>query len=187
MTKKPKLTEEERNLFRAAVTGITPLRQDKHPATKLKEKPLTITPHHTLSDQEFSLIDYFPLADNSDNLPISSEEFLSFARAGVQPRAKQQLRRGNFTIEATLDLHGMNIQQAQQAMTHFFAQAIAHHSRCVLIIHGKGSRTETQKPILKNKINQWLRKLPNVLAFSSAKQQQGGVGAVYVLLKRENT
>ncbi len=186
MSKKPKLTEEEQNLFRAAVAGITPLRQDKHPVTQPKEKVSPITPTHNPSDQEWSLMDYFPIADDPDSQPVSSEEFLSFARTGLQPRAKQQLRRGDFPIEATLDLHGMNINQAQQAMMEFFAQAIAHHCRCVLVIHGKGSRIETHKPILKNKVNQWLRKLPNILAFSSAKQQQGGVGAVYVLLKRAN-
>lgn len=182
MRKKLSLTEEERKVFRAAVAGVTPLRQDKTPPSRTAKK--CIQPILQPSEDELSIIDYFSLVDDVTIREVNSEEFLSFARTGLQPRTRQRLRRGEFPIEATLDLHGMNIQQAQQAMGHFFSEAMASHCRCLLIIHGKGGRIETQKPVLKNKVNQWLRKLPHVLAFSSAKQTQGGVGSVYVLLKR---
>ena len=56
--------------------------------------------------------------------------------------------------------------------------------RCVRIVHGKGLSSEGKLPVLKVKVNSWLRQKDDVLAFCSARPQDGGTGAVYVLLKK---
>jgi len=92
------------------------------------------------------------------------------------------LRGGKYNAEAVLDLHGMTIPQAKSALQQFIDQCHQDQIRHVLIIHGKGK--PFTKPIIKNKLNHWLREIADVLAFSSAQIRHGSTGAVYVLLKR---
>lgn len=84
-----------------------------------------------------------------------------------------------------LDLHGLRVVEARLALAGFLAHAIRHRLRVVQIIHGKGYRSEDRQPILKQKINQWLRQRDEVLAFCSAPRFDGGTGAAYVLLSRK--
>jgi DNA-nicking Smr family endonuclease len=87
-----------------------------------------------------------------------------------------------YTIEASLDLHGMVVTEARNALSHFLMECHRQGIRQVLIIHGKGRANPY--PILKNKLNHWLRQADNVLAFCSVKASDGSSGALHVLLKR---
>lgn len=117
--------------------------------------------------------------------PLETEtgEELSFIRPGLQHRLLRKLRRGHFSIGAELDLHGMTVALAQVELTIFLKQAQARGVRCVRIIHGKGLRSRQGRPVLKFKLERWLRLREEVIAFSSARPVDGGTGAVYVLLK----
>ena len=97
----------------------------------------------------------------------------------------KKLKQGKFVIENSLDLHGKKRDEAEAAIVSFIAHNRKPHMSCVLIIHGKGEKSTNHKPILKNLTNNILQQHPAVLAVSSAKQRDGGVGAVYVLLKSE--
>ncbi|MCE3238593.1 MAG: smrA [Gammaproteobacteria bacterium] len=92
------------------------------------------------------------------------------------------MRGKQYTIEASLDLHGMVVTEARNALSHFLMECHRQGIRQVLIIHGKG-RTNLY-PILKNKLNQWLRQTDHVLAFCSVKTSDGSSGALHVLLKK---
>jgi DNA-nicking Smr family endonuclease len=127
--------------------------------------------------QTDSFSDYFDAGE------VSSDETLFFARPGIQQRKLQQLRRGQLAVGAELDMHGMTAAIARQELVSFISTCRDQHIRCVRIIHGKGYRTDGQAPILKNRINNWLRQHHDVLAFSSTPQRDGGSGAVYVLLR----
>jgi DNA-nicking Smr family endonuclease len=182
MKKKPRITQEERDLFRASVPKVTPLKQHQQyvsgtPAAKKARSP----PFIPRAEREPEVI---PLHEDPSLEPVYSEDSLSFAHTGLQYRTLQKLRRGEMAIDAQLDLHGLTVAQAEQALQQFLAHAMRNHWRCVCVIHGKAARIEDNRPILKNKVNQWLRGYPGVLAFCSAKPAHGGVGAVYVLLKR---
>jgi DNA-nicking Smr family endonuclease len=175
MPKKRGVTEEERALFQAAVKHVTPLSSSNH----------TIQPHQLprasrqIHQDDLHLLTREPLTYPAS---VGPEETLQFIRSGLQTRLIQRLKRGEFEIDAVLDLHGFNLITAEEVLQRFLTHAIEQQWRCVQIIHGKGSRS-SQAPLLKNSVNQWLRAYAEVLAFCSASANDGGAGAVYALLK----
>ena len=114
---------------------------------------------------------------------VSGEEFIFYAHAGLQLKTQKKLRQGKVPIEDHLDLHGLNIDEARNTLLEFIDFAQKQQIRCVLLVHGKGYRAEAQHPVLKNKVNNWLRQHPGILGFSSAQPKDGGTGAVYILIK----
>lgn len=115
---------------------------------------------------------------------VESGEELSFVRAGVQRRVLKTLRRGGYSVGAELDLHQMNIEAARKSIVDFIQYAGQRGITCVKIIHGKGLRSKSRGPVLKGLTNSLLRRRKAVLAFTSARPNDGGTGAVYVLLRR---
>lgn len=173
------ISDEDSALFREAMGGTKPLKQDDFIAEKPKPKP---HPHKTDADnlavmQEMSEADF-------DSAQLERGDELLYSRPGVQKQVLKKLRRGQYKIEAELDLHGMTVDIAKQSLTEFLNKCAVRCQYCVRIIHGKGLGSVSKHPILKNKVNQWLQKRDIVQAFCSAKQADGGTGAIYVLLKR---
>jgi len=107
---------------------------------------------------------------------------LDFHRADYRS-VPEKLRLGNNPIEHTLDLHGMTVDHARNALLRFLGECEAAGIRHVIIVHGKGFRSK-DKPVIKSMVNRWLRATKTVLAFHSAQPKDGGTGAVYVLLKK---
>jgi DNA-nicking Smr family endonuclease len=126
-----------------------------------------------------------PLAGFSEgeSPEISADDTLFFARPGLQQRQLQRLRRGQLPVEAELDMHGMTIPIAETGVARFLAQCRDQHFRSVRIIHGKGYGSREAAPVLKNRINHWLRQHHDVLAFCSTPRDRGGTGAINVLLR----
>jgi DNA-nicking Smr family endonuclease len=102
----------------------------------------------------------------------------------VQQAVLRKLRRGAFAIQAEMDLHGLTAGQAADEVPLFLHEAQERGLRCVRIIHGKGRKVADKGPILKPLLNHWLQQRREVLAFSSARPEDGGTGAVYVLLRK---
>ena len=173
--------EDAPDLFRKAVGKIRPVKQDKvHPHRK-RRKPV---PEQTLRDQREVMNSL--LSDDYEHSEVETGEELLYTRPGLQHSVIRKLRRGQYVIEAQLDLHGATVAQAREAVNAFLNSAQAHGKRCVRIIHGKGKSSEGKLPVLKGKVNSWLRQKDQVLAFCSARPSDGGTGAVYVLLKRRD-
>ncbi len=82
-----------------------------------------------------------------------------------------------------LDLHGLTARHAHSTLELFFRDCHRRRVRCVHIIHGKGYGSEDRQPVLKQKLNLWLRQRHDVMAFCSATSRDGGTGAAYVLLR----
>ena len=123
------------------------------------------------------------LQDHLDPAELETGEELSFLRPGLQQKLLRKLRRGQFSVAAELDLHGMTANEAYAAVGEFLKRARTRNARCVRIIHGKGNGSLHKLPVLKAKIGGWLRRRDEVLAYCSARPVDGGTGAVYVLLK----
>jgi len=113
---------------------------------------------------------------------VAEEVF--YRRDGVAKHTFRRLRNGEFAIEAEIDLHGMRLGEAESALKEFLRDSIARRLACVRIIHGKGSRSGPDGPILKPSVHHWLSLWDEVLAFVSAQRRHGGSGAVYVLLRQ---
>ncbi|MCG8379470.1 MAG: Smr/MutS family protein, partial [Proteobacteria bacterium] len=106
------------------------------------------------------------------------------SKPGLQKQTLRKLRRGQFNIEGELDLHGMTAVMAKEALSTFLKRCKSQNKRCIRIIHGKGLGSKDKKPVIKNKLNNWLQKRDDILAFCSAREVDGGTGAIYLLLKR---
>ncbi|MBI4356385.1 MAG: Smr/MutS family protein [Gammaproteobacteria bacterium] len=117
-------------------------------------------------------------------LSITAEQKLLFKKSGIQNRVFDKLKKGQFPIQEECDLHGLTTIEAERLLTVFLNDCFRQHLYCVRIIHGKGHGSLNQLPILKNFVCEWLKQKELVLAFSSAKPNDGGAGALYVLLKR---
>ena len=174
MRKKNDLDDTEKDLFRSAMQGVKRI-------THTKITPQSVIPRKSKSDKKSKDLNPFQLRDELDPTEVTGEDILEFHRGGLQHKVLRNLRRGQYNVEATLDMHGMRANEAQLELSHFLVSCIKNGIKHVLIIHGKGHGTI--KPILKNKLNQWLRQIDSVLAFCSATPQDGRTGAVYVLLK----
>lgn len=190
MAKKLNINENERDQFRAAIKGTQPIKRSRaiHPTPSPKIKLRSQSTSTPLEMNKKQASDYLDTLNEDDW--VSGEDKLQFARTGVQERIRRKLARGDCTLEASLDLHGLLADQALTYIDEFLATCQQNGKRWVLIVHGKGKLSVTPNPRLKNLLNQKLREHPGVLAFHSAKPKHGGSGALYVLLKSnrgENT
>ena len=177
---KKKISEEDRALFRDAVSGTRRLVQERRINQQKKKPPPR--PLQRERDEQQVLVDM--LSEPVDMADLETGEELLFTRLGVQHKTFRKLRRGEFSIEAELDLHGQTKIEARQTIVQFLHHCREQRMRCVRIIHGKGHGSHQKRPVLKQYVNHWLRQRDEVLAFCSARPVDGGTGAVYVLLKR---
>ena len=107
--------------------------------------------------------------------------------AGVDKRTAARLRRGQLPIEGRLDLHGLTQAEAHRELGDFLAAAQEDGRRCVLVITGKGGRAGASG-VLRAEVPEWLNGAemrPHVLSFCHAAPRHGGLGALYVLLRRQ--
>jgi len=167
-------------LFQAEMADIEPLSPDQRVIIK-PEPPQPMTTFNSKPEAHFIDSHY---SEGYEPQTLGNEEFLSFQRSGIQHSLFKQLRNGQLKTEAQLDLHGMTISIAHQQLADFIYECRKDRLRCVRIIHGKGWGSKDNKPILKTKLNAWLQQEDNVLAFCSTPIEDGGTGAVYVLLRR---
>ena len=174
-----KRAKDDTKLFREHVDGIRPVKQDRIPPHREKRRPI---PEQSRRDAA-AVMDSL-LSDEYDPGDVETGEELLYVRPGLQHAVIRKLRRGQYAIEAELDLHGFIVPQARAALDKFLRDARALGKRCVRIIHGKGRRSEGKLPVLKGKVNVWLRQKNEVMAFCTAIPRDGGAGAVYVLLRR---
>lgn len=175
MAKKPKISTDELSVFQDAVAGTRRHVHDKvslkAPVATKKIKP-DADPH-----EGFNL-------DASLDLPdVAGEEALSYKESSISHIMLRKLRKGQYNVDAVLDLHGLTIEQAKTELVSFIRDCWREECRVVLVIHGKG--THGRAPVIKNMANKWLRQMDMVLAFCSAAIAHGGRGAVYVLLKHK--
>ena len=167
------------NLFKAAVKDARPLNTDRIHHQPPKPKPI---PQQFIRDERQALVDslsdgYFP-ADE-----LESGEELLYLREGQSPAVLSKLRRGHWVVQANLDLHGMISDEARATVAEFLAGCKKRGIRCVRIVHGKGLGSRNKEPILKNKVRHWLMQKDEVIAYAQARANDGGSGAVIVLLK----
>ena len=130
-----------------------------------------------------------PVPAPSASQEIASEfgEELRYLRPGIQASSLQKLRRGHFPIEAILDLHGRTLVEASSQLRQFLQESQTAGRSAVRIVHGKGLGSIAHQPVLKSRVRQLLQEITFVLAFCSARPQEGGTGAVDVLLKKNRS
>ena len=164
-------------LFREAVRGVRPLGSRDVPPRPPKVRPRA---RFTRADRAAVLRE--SLHGTGADPALASGEELVFRRPEIQPGVLRKLRRGEYRVQREIDLHGLTVAEAKAALRQFLILALEQRVRCVRIVHGKGLRSGHRGPVLKAAVNAVLRRTGAVLAYVSARQVDGGTGALYVLL-----
>ncbi|CAM8646314.1 Smr domain containing protein [Comamonadaceae bacterium] len=171
------------NLFQAAIGKVKPMEPPQR--AKLTPEPPKPIPKQQMLDDAAALqealsdeVDVTTLLDTDDNL--------SFRRPGVGTDVTQKLRKGKWSIQKQIDLHGYRSDEAREALGAFIRESHRNGIRCVRVVHGKGLGSPGKAPVLKEKVHKWLVQKAEVVAFVQAQPAQGGAGALVVLLQPQN-
>ena len=169
----------ERDRFRLSAGAVTPLASGGR--ADLPRPSVAPEPRQRLLDEAQALAS--SLSDELDlSTLLETDADLSFRRDGVGADVLARLRRGQWSIQRQLDLHGLRRDAARDALSGFIAQAERDGLRCVRIVHGKGNGSPGREPVLKDKVKRWLVQKNQVIAFTQASAADGGHGALLVLL-----
>lgn len=117
---------------------------------------------------------------------ISPDEIVAVKHDGMQEAVYKRLRLGKYDIKTILDLHEYSLQQARLSLVSCIFAAIERGERNILIIHGKGYHSKPYPGLMKSAVCHWLSVIEQVAAFHSATREQGGTGALFVLLKKSS-
>lgn len=173
-------TLDDEELFAQAMSGVEPVTAPRRRLVSRKPKPRL--PRDTS-----------PREIQQQFLDQGAEEYQlqpGYVEGGpgrLNRRLMRKLRRGRFSVQEELDLHGMTQSEACQELGLFLRESVENGLSCVRVIHGKGKNSPNQKAVLREKLPLWLaqrRNADKVLAFASARPRDGGSGATYVLLRK---
>lgn len=175
--------EAERNLFANAAGPVVPLRQPVR-ARLAPEQPAPIPVQQQLDEQRVLLESLSDEFDATTLLDV--DDAMSFRRPGIGLDVTRRLRKGEWSLQRELDLHGMRREDAREALSAFIREAHRQGLRCLRVVHGKGLGSPGRVPVLKSKVQAWLIQKQEVLAFVQARADEGGAGALVVLLRPQS-
>ena len=174
----------DKDLFVRAAGAVSPM-PDKRRVHHAKVASVPVTLQYQRDEKAVlheSISDEFDVGTLLD-----VDELLSFRRPGIGIDVTRKLRRGDWSIQRQLDLHGLRREDAREALGQFIGAAHLHGIRCVRVVHGKGLGSPGKTPVLKSRVQSWLVQKKEVLAFVQAKPADGGAGALVVLLTTART
>ena len=172
--------EAEANLFARAVGVVQRLPLNDQISIIAPAPPPVATQRK--KDEEAVLRD--ALSDGFDvSSLLETDDALSFRRPGIGIDVTQKLRKGGWSIQREIDLHGLRSDEARVALADFIRVAHRQGLRCLRVVYGKGLGSPGKTPVLKPKVHSWLIQKNQVMAFVQAKPAEGGAGALLVLLK----
>ena len=175
-------SDEYPTSFLEEMKDVSPIQQDKvHPVT-ISQKTEESKKYRQLAAAK-KLTPYKNFLTDGEVEPVAPEEVLFFKTSGIQPNVFKNLKLGKYRFDYHLDLHGMTVSEARQAVFKLISSSEVDEIRCFLITHGKGVKSP-QPAKLKSYVNHWLRQIEQVIAFHSALPAHGGSGSIYVLLKK---
>jgi DNA-nicking Smr family endonuclease len=177
------LNDEE--LFRYSMRNITSLGWSSA-STPSSALPVEIYNPQESEDEGLRLLTEFVMGKGTVDL-MSSGEYIEGTPHPDGRFLVDHLRAGRFSVQAHLDLHGLNAEEARVSLFRFVRFSLMRGFGCVRIIHGRGHNSTEGQPTLKEHLQKWLnsrRMSRHVMAYTSARLSDGGGGAVYVLLRR---
>jgi len=181
------LEDEKDTLFQEAMSDVIPLNGDRK---KVERQPSIDTrPSHPAPDDERDGLAHLQgLVHGTVQIDITfSDEYIEGSIKGFSRKMMRKLKRGQFSVQDYVDLHGLNREEGEIKVREFLLNSHTRGLRCVLSVHGRGLNSPDSLPVLKEELPNWLNRGPVrkiVLAFSTALPHDGGTGAIYVLLRR---
>lgn len=175
--------QSEENLFLRAMQGVSPI-SGKGREISLQKKQKPVMPSN---DDDDAIETLSRLVNGQLKFDIEySDEYIQGYVQGINSKTFRKFKAGKISIQAHLDLHGLNTLQARIRLLNFMREQYINSRKCVLLIPGRGKNSPLGTPVLRNEVQAWLTQEPLkriVLAFCSAQPNHGGTGALYVLLR----
>ncbi len=172
--------QAERELFARTVGPVQPLTSPMRVLLKADPPPPQATQKQM--DEQAALKE--SLSDEFDvSTLLDVDDQMSYRAKGIGTDVTRKLRRGDWSIQGQIDLHGLRSDEAREALGQFIRDAVRQGWRCLRVVHGKGLGSPGREPVLKAKVQRWLVQKSEVLAFVQAKPAEGGAGALVVLLR----
>jgi DNA-nicking Smr family endonuclease len=173
-------TQTDEEIFRDAMANVREIKEFRKIPAK---KPPKIERLPVRRDDSLDVLQ--SIVKGATRIRLSDTgEYIEWIRPNLRKDIARRLHQGDFSVQDSIDLHGMTLRQAEEAIHSFFRDAIKNRLFCIKVIHGRGLRSPGG-PVLKEALIKWLhgnfRKW--VLAYSSAKDCDGGLGATYIILK----
>jgi len=182
-----KIEEGDEDLFQEAMKDVVPLKEARKRIVRSPSRKEEIA-DPCLSQEERERHYLSALVKDSSAWDISfSDEYMVGAVPGVGPKVMRRLKRGEFSVQDYIDLHGLKKKEAEEAVREFIIESYQRGLRCVLIVHGRGLGSVDHQPAIKRELPLWFRRgmlKRIVIAFVTARPCDGGAGALYVLLKK---
>jgi len=173
----------EREVFAHAIGPVKALALQHRPGHRARIERDLPAPIAVQKQRDEQAVMQEAISDDFDaETLLDTDESLSFRRPGMGPDVVRKLRRGTWSIQRQLDLHGFRREDAREALATFIREANKAGVRCVRVVHGKGLGSPGKTPVLKGRVQGWLIQKQEVLAFVQARPADGGAGALVVLL-----
>lgn len=173
----------EKELFSRAIGPVKALPAKHLPGHRAQLAPAQPAPIPVQQQRDELAVMREAISDGFDvESLLDTDEALSFRRPGMGPDVVRKLRRGGWSIQRQLDLHGLRREDARDALSAFIREAHKAGIRCVRVVHGKGLGSPGKTPVLKGRVQSWLIQKNEVIAFVQARPAEGGAGALVVLL-----
>ena len=173
----------EKEFFATAVGIVKPLPPKHRPGNRASLPLVQAAPIAVQHQLDELAVMREALSDEFDvETLLDTDDALSFRRPGIGTDVTRKLRKGGWSIQGQVDLHGLRREDARQALVDFIKDAARMGWRCVRVVHGKGLGSPGKTPVLKGKVQSWLIQKQEVLAFVQARPAHGGAGALVVLL-----
>ena len=173
----------EEEFFALAVGPIKPLPPKHRPGHRASLPLVQAAPIAVQHQLDEMAVMREALSDEFDaETLLDTDDALSYRRTGIGTDVTRKLRKGGWSIQGQVDLHGLRREEAREALVDFIKDAARMGWRCVRVVHGKGLGSPGKTPVLKSKVQSWLIQKQEVLAFVQARPAHGGAGALVVLL-----
>lgn len=174
------MDDEDRALFRQAMRGVRRLRLEPRQAAP-RPRP---KPRARFTRMERAAVLHESIAGLVSPLDpvVESGDALLFRRESISEPIFRKLRTGQYRVDGEIDLHGLVAADVEPALRVFLSEALHQDARVVRVVHGKGRRSGHRGPVLKLVASRYLQRVGAVLAFASAREVDGGSGAILVLL-----
>jgi len=182
--RKEQLTDEE--LFSHAMDKVQEIEEFRsltcaHPRKKVASHPGKVDPDL----EALTILEEIAEGHRPIHLP-DTQEYVEWKNPDYRDDIIQTLHSGHFSIQSFLDLHGCTVPEAEEELDEFFQESFKKGFRCVKIIHGRGLRStkgaRIKEAVVKRLSGHFRR---DIIAYVSARQCDGGLGALYVLLKKK--
>jgi len=174
----------ELEAFRQALNDVKPIAQERAHTGRARRNDESVSYRREKAQEQNELIVDGLNATLTHEL--GAEERVLFALPGVQQKLLKRMQAGHLGWDAGVDLHGFSVDAAREELYSFIADAKRRSLRSLIVVHGKAYTDPGRPALLKSYVTDWLQQIDGVLAFCSAQPQDGGSGALYVLLKRQS-